>query len=259
METLKELYRYRELLWVWTVREIRIRYKQSLLGGAWAILQPLSLMLIFTAVFGYFVRVPSDGVPYPVFSYGALLPWTFFATSINFAVVSLINNMNLVTKIYFPREILPMASIGAALLDYVVAFALFLILMVVFQVPFHWTLLLLPLLLIIQIMLTIGVSLLGAAVTVSYRDLRFVVPLAMQVWMYLTPVVYPFSLVPERFRLIYMLNPMASLIDGYRQIALLGQVPRWEFTGIGAVMALALCSVGYLYFKRAEASFADII
>ena len=213
MQALRTLYQYRGLLWMWTFREVKVRYKQSLLGGAWAVLQPLSLMLIFTAIFGYFVKVPTDGVPYPIFSYSALLPWTFLATSISFAVPSMLNNMNLVTKIYFPREILPMASIGAAFLDYAIAFVLFVILMLAYQIPLRATLLLLPLLLVIQIILTLGISLIASAVIVFYRDVRFVVPLALQLWMYLSPVIYPVSSVPENWQALYMLNPMATLID----------------------------------------------
>lgn len=212
-----------------------------------------------TAVFGYFIRVPSDGIPYPVFSYAGLLPWTFFATSISFAVPSLINNIGLVTKIYFPREILPMAAIGAAFLDYVVAFVLLLVLMLVYQTPFHATMLLLPLLLIVQVTLTLALSLIASATLVFYRDVRFVIPLGLQVLMYLTPVVYPLSVVPEQYRALYLLNPMATLIDANRRLTLTGEMPLWGSFGIGAFISLALLWVGYAYFKRAERSFADLI
>jgi lipopolysaccharide transport system permease protein len=258
-ENIRELYRFRELLWVWTFREIRARYKQSILGGTWAILQPFSLMLIFTVVFSYLAEIPSDGIPYPVFSYSALLPWTFFATSVSFSVNSLIGNMNLVTKIYFPREVLPFASIGAAFLDYLIASSIFMLLMLYYQVPVHPTLLYLPLLLLVQITLTAGVSLLVASIVVFFRDLRFVVPLGLQLWMYATPIVYPLSLVPERFQSIYMLNPMASLIDGYRRITLLGQAPQWEYLVIGMLITITLLCVAYIFFKKAESVFADII
>jgi lipopolysaccharide transport system permease protein len=259
IENIRELYKTRELLWVWTLREIRARYKQSILGGIWAILQPLSLMLIFTAVFSYLAEIPSDGIPYPVFSYSALLPWTFFATSVSFGVNSLIGNMNLVTKIYFPREVLPFASIGASFLDYLIASSIFLVLLLYYQVPFQSTLLYLPMLLIIQIILTAGISLLVASTVVFFRDMRFIVPLGLQLWMYMTPIVYPLSLVPERFRLIYMLNPMASLIDGYRRITLLGQAPQWDYLVLGAGLSIALLWVSYFFFKKAESVFADII
>jgi lipopolysaccharide transport system permease protein len=256
---LRELSSYRDLLWMWTLREIKVRYKQSILGGAWAILQPLSLMLLFTIVFGYFLKVPTDGMPYPIFSYSALLPWTFFATSISFAVPSLVNNMNLVSKIYFPREILPIAAVGAALLDYAVSFVLFLVLMVLYQIPWHITMIWLPLLLAIQIVLTLGVSLLASAVLVYYRDVRFVVPLALQLWFYASPVIYPLSVVPERLQPLYLLNPMAVLIDSYRRITLYGQAPDWTYLLIAAVLSLLLFLIAYHYFRNAEATFADVI
>ena len=258
-QSLAELYRYRELLWMWTLREIKVRYKQSVLGGLWAVLQPLSLMLIFTAIFGYIVKVPTDGIPYPIFSFATLVPWTLFTTSVTFAVPSLLNNMNLVTKVYCPREIFPISSLGAALFDYIIALVLLLVLIPVYGWSLHATFLLLPLLLAVQIMLTLGMALLGSALTVLYRDVRFVVPLGLQLWMYATPIVYPLSLVPERFRAIYMLNPMASLMDGYRRITLLGQSPDWGYLGISAVVSLLVLVVGYAYFKHAEATFADII
>ncbi len=260
IDDLRSIFRSRELLLVWTQREIRVRYKQSLLGGLWAVLQPLSVMLIFTVIFGNFVRVPSDGIPYPVFSYCAILPWTFFANSISFSFPSLLNNMNLVTKIYFPREILPLAAIGAALLDYLVASVLFFVLMLIYQIPFHITLLLIPLLLVVQIILSIGVTLFASAIIVFLRDIRFVVPLVLQLWMYLTPIIYPLSQIPERFRGLYMIvNPMASIIDGYRRITLLGQPPQWEYIAVSAAISFLLFLIAYIYFKGAEDRFADVI
>jgi len=256
---LKLLYAYRELLWTWTLREIKVRYKQSALGAAWAILQPLSLTLIFTIVFSLFAQVPTDGIPYPIFAYTALLPWTLFTTSISFAVPSLVNNMHLVTKIYFPKEILPMATIGAALFDFLVATVLFVGMMMFYKVPLNSALLWGPLLLAIQIALIVGVSLLGAAVNVFYRDIRFVVPLALQLWMYASPVIYPVSLVPERFRFFYMLNPMAGLINSYRRIVLEGEPPVGIELILAGGLSLLLCILGYLYFKRTEPEFADIM
>jgi lipopolysaccharide transport system permease protein len=257
-QNIKELYRFRSLLWVWSLREIRIRYKQSVLGGIWAILQPFSSMLIFTVIFGVIVNVPTDGIPAPVFFYSALLPWTFFSSSISFAIPSLINNFNLVTKIYFPREILPIGSIIAAFIDFMIAFILYFILLVIYQVPIRITILWLPILIVLQILLTFGISFLGAALIVSYRDIRFVIPLGLQLWMYVTPVVYPLSIVPDRFRFLYMLNPMAGIIDSYRRI-LLGMMPQWSFMLFETVIIIFLFLAGYIYFKRKEAFFADII
>lgn len=255
-----ELFRYRELLWIWTFREIKVRYKQSFLGAAWAILQPLALMFVFTLVFSFLTRVPTDGdIPYPVFSYTALLPWTFFATSLSFGISSLIGNMNLVTKTYFPREILPLASIGAGFIDFLVATTVFLTLVLFYRVSLTWTVLWVPLILLLQILLMIGVTLLGAAAIVFYRDIRFIVPLGLQLWLYASPIIYPVSLVPERFRPFYMLNPMAGIIDSYRQVLLFGQPPTWSYLGLSAVVALAVFVIGYTVFMRLKMSFADIV
>ena len=258
-ENIQELIKFRGLLWVWSLREIRIRYKQSILGGIWAILQPLSYMVIFTVIFGFLVKVPTEGIPYPVFFYSALLPWTFFTSSISFAVPSLVNNFNLVTKIYFPREILPLGAIAAAFIDFIIASFMYLALLIIYQVPIRITILWLPVILLLQILLTLGVSLLGAALIVSYRDIRFIVPLGLQLWMYLTPVVYPLSTIPEQYRFFYMLNPMAWIIDSYRRIILLGQMPQWEYLALEVVIIVTLFVVGYFYFKRKEDAFADII
>ena len=259
MQNLRSLYHHRDLLWLWTMREVRVRYKQSFLGGAWAILQPLSLMVIFSVVFGYFVKVPTDGIPYPVFSYSALLPWTLFATSITFAVPSLVNNMTLVTKVYFPREILPFAAVGAAFIDYLVAAVLFIALMLLYSVPVRLTALFLPLLLLIQIILTLGISLMASALTVLMRDVRYIVPLALQLLMYLSPVVYPLSVVPDNLRVLYLLNPMAGLIENYRRITIYGLMPDWPTLLPSACIGVIILVAGYAYFKRAEGTFADII
>jgi lipopolysaccharide transport system permease protein len=259
IDHLRTLYRYRDLLWMWTLREIRIRYKQSFLGAAWAVLQPLALTAIFTLVFSYFVRISSDGIPYVVFAYTALLPWTLLSTSISFAVPSLVNNAQLVTKIYFPREILPLAAIGAALLDFLVALVVFAALLVLYQVPITGVSLWVPLLLAMQVLLMLGISLLAAGINVFYRDIRFVVPLALQLWMYATPIIYPVSMVPEWLRPFYMLNPMAGIVDSYRRVLLQGQAPvAVDLLSAGA-MSLLLFVLGYTFFKRAEPAFADIM
>jgi lipopolysaccharide transport system permease protein len=259
MKHVRILYRYRYLLWMWTVREIRVRYKQSLLGGAWAILQPLSLAIIFTVVFSVFARVPTDGVPYPIFAYAALLPWTLLATSVSFAVPSLVNNMNLVTKTYFPREILPLAVTAAAFIDFCIASMVFAVMMALYRIPVHWTLVWVPLLIGVQIMLILGVVLVGSAVSVFFRDVRFVVPLGLQLWLYATPVIYPESLVPERLRTLYMLNPMAGLIASYRRVVLRGLHPIPLDLGLAVAFSIALCIAAYRFFKRVERQFADII
>jgi lipopolysaccharide transport system permease protein len=259
LEHLGKLYQYRELLWMWALREIKVRYKQSVLGAAWAVLQPVALMIVLTVVFSFFARMPTGGVPYPIFSYTALLPWTFLSTSIAFAVPSMINNMNLVSKIYFPREILPLGSLIAALLDFLIASFVFLGLLVFYRVPASLNMLWVPLLLAIQIALTSGIVLFLSALIVSFRDLRFVVPLGVQIWMYGSPVIYPTSLVPERFRSLYMLNPMAGLIDSYRSVVLYGNAPNLPDLIPSALISASLLVSAYMYFKRSEVRFADII
>ena len=259
MNSLIKLYQYRDLLWLWIAREIRIRYKQSLLGIAWAILQPLALTVVFTVVFSKLVRVDTGGVPYPIFAYAALVPWTFFQTSIIFGVPSLINNLNLVTKVYFPREVLPLASMGAALLDFIIAFSILVVMLALYGVwPGVHALWLMPLL-AIQLILPTGVILLGSALIVFFRDVRFVIPLVTQVWMYATPIVYPVEMVPENLQPLYFLNPMAGIVDGYRRALIMGEAPRAPALLLATIMSSFLVFAGYALFKRVEPLFADLI
>lgn len=256
---LRELWQRRELLAAWTLREIRVRYKQSALGVAWAIVQPLSLMLIFTVVFTRFLRVATGDLPYPVFAYVALLPWTFFASALSQSATSVLNNMSLVSKVSFPREILPLAHVGAAGFDFLVAGLLFVGLLVWYRLPPHVTWLAAPLLLLIQVVLTIGLALLAAAVVVRFRDVRFVVPLALQLWLYATPIIYPAGLIPESWRWLLRLNPMAPLIEGYRRTLLEGGWPDWGGVAWSGAAALLLAGLGFYIFKRTETWFADIL
>lgn len=254
-----ELFAYRELLWSWVVRDIKVRYKQSLLGVAWAILQPLSATLIFSLVFSRFIRVSTDGVPHPIFYYSAMLPWTFLTSSISFGTSCLINNMNLVTKIYFPREILPISAVLASFVDFLIGTVIFIAMMLYYRVPLSLNWLWMPVLLLTQILLTLGIVFLASALNVFYRDIRFIVPLGTQLWMYLTPIIYPLSAVPERLRGLYMLNPMAGLIDSYRRIVLYAQSPHPTYLLTATLVSGTLFVIGYVYFKKAEVVFADVI
>jgi lipopolysaccharide transport system permease protein len=256
---LRLLYRYRDLLWLWTAREVRVRYQQSLLGMAWAVIQPLSLTLVFTLVFSHIVRIETGGIPYPVFAYSALVPWTFFAAALGFGIPSLVNNMNLVSKIYFPREILPLASIGAAAVDFAVAFLIFLGMMLVYHLPLRPQIWWLAPLLLLQIVLMLGVTLAGSAAIVFFRDMRFLVPLLTQVWMYATPVIYPMDMVPADLRPYFALNPMAGIVNGYRQVLLRGEAPAAAELLTSALLTVVVFLFGYLLFKRAEPLFADVI
>lgn len=253
------LHRHRELLMIWTMREIKVRYKQSILGGAWAVLQPVVLMLAYTIVFSLFIRLPSGGIPYPIFSYTALLSWTFLASSVTFAVPALINNLSLVTKVYFPREILPIASVGAAFIDFIIALVPFVALFIWYRIPATPTMFWVPALVLIQIALVLGIVLPASAMLVFYRDIRFIIPLAIQLWLYATPVIYPISVVPERFRLLYAVNPMVGIIDSYRRVLLQGVAPNPEYLGMSIVVSVVLAIAGYAYFKHSEESFADRI
>lgn len=244
---------------MWTLRELKVRYKQSYLGAAWAILQPLALMIVFTIVFSQFAKVPTDGIPYPLFSYVAVLPWTFLAVSLSLGVSSLVNNIALVTKVKFPREILPLGTIFASFVDLLIASLVFVGLLVFYRESIYPTVVWIPLLLLVQIILVVGIVLPISALNVSYRDFRFVVPLLLQLWLYASPVIYPTSAVPERWQVLYMLNPMAGLIESYRRVLLKGLPPDALHLGTAAIIAVLLLISGYIYFKRSEATFADII
>ncbi len=259
MSYLVHLYTYRDLLVLWTGREVRVRYKQSALGIAWAVIQPLVLTVVFTLVFSRLMQVDTGGVPYPVFAYSALVPWTFFATSLAFAIPSLVNNLNLVGKIYFPREILPLASIGAALLDFAMSGLVFVGMMFVYQIPLTLNVLWVIPLLFIQIILTVGVTLIGAALIVFFRDVRFVIPLLTQVWMYASPVIYPATMIPAQWQTLYFLNPMAGIIAGYRSALVLGETPNLFALLLATIVSVVLLLIGYATFKRSEPLFADLI
>jgi len=257
---LKELVSFRELLWTLTVREVKVRYNQTVLGVAWAVAQPLALMLAFSIFFGRFARIPSDGLPYPLFSYAALLPWTFFTTCLAFGVPSLVTNTSLVTKVYFPREILPLASVLSAGVDFFAAALCYGVLMAFYRVGPTLAFLYLVPLLFVQLVFTLAVTLILAAVNVSYRDVRYALPLVTQVWLYATPVIYPLSVVPERIRAAYIaLNPMAAVIEAYRRVLVAGSPPDLRMLLVSGLSSGVLLWAGYAYFKRAERAFADVI
>ncbi len=256
---LNELFSYRELLYVLTVREIQVRYKQSVLGIAWAVLQPLALMLMFTLIFSVLLKVPSDGLPYPVFAYSALLPWTFFSNSLNRAIPSLEANASLIKKIYFPREFFPISSMLAAFFDFLIASIVFLGLMLYYDVPFTANLLFVLPILVIQMLFTMGVCFFASALNAYYRDVKHALPLLVQLWMYATPIIYPMSLVPDRLKTFYLLNPTVGIMDGYRNVLAKGLPPDYFYLGVAAAGSIVLLLLGYLYFKRIEMTFADIL
>ena len=254
----REVWAYRELLAALAIRDIKVRYKQTVLGAAWAIIQPLTTMVIFTIIFGRLAQIPSEGFPYPVFVYSALLPWIFFANAISTSGNSLVGSTQLVSKVYFPRLIIPLSSIGAGLVDLLVSTAILLLLMLFYGVNLTSHVLLAPFLMFGVTLCALGVGTILSALTVSYRDFRFVIPFMVQIWMYLTPVVYGVGFIPENYRWLLMLNPMSGYIDGYRA-AFLGRPFDWAAIGISAAFTLVLFAIGTTYFQRVERRFADII
>jgi lipopolysaccharide transport system permease protein len=255
-----QLIRHRELLWMVTQREVKVRYKQTTLGALWALLQPVALMLVFTLFFSVFAGLNSGDVPYPLFSYIALLPWTFFATALSFAIPSLITNSHIITRIYFPREIIPLACVLAALVDFAIASLAFVVMLLAYHIQTTWNLLYVAPILFLQVEFTCAVCLLLSAFTVLYRDARFMLPLLIQLWMFATPVLYSLSVIPARFRGVYLaINPMAVVIDSYRRAVLSGRTPDLVEVAIALGISTLLLWVAYRYFKHLEHDFADII
>lgn len=255
----KNLYQYRELLLQLVARQIKTRYKQSVLGILWAILNPLFMMIIFTVIFSYFIRIPSDGIPYPLFSYCALLSWQFFSGSVSSATSSLTGNSSLVQQIYFPREIFPISSIIASFVDFLIASSIFVLMLVFYKVHITPYAFFAILLIVLQFLLIAGVSFLGSALNVFYRDVGFALNFLLQIWMYATPVIYPLSVVPEKLLPFYLLNPMVGIIDGYRRVVIQGIPPNWHYLAISAAVSFVLLLFSYWYFKKRESRFADVI
>lgn len=253
-----ELWRYRELLWVLTERDIKVRYKQTLLGSAWAIIQPVLLMVVFSIFFGGLAKMPSDGLPYPIFAFAALLPWTFFSGAVTNASNSLIGSAGLVSKVYFPRLVIPLSSIGSALVDFAIASSVLLLMMLWYDIGWGWKLALAPVLTAGIIFIALGVGVLLSALIVAYRDFRYVVPFMVQFWMFATPVAYPASLVPAEWRWLMFLNPMAGFIEGFRS-AFLDRPVDWTAIAISLSVAIAVFLAGVTYFEKVERSFADVI
>ena len=254
----RELWAYRELLWVLTMRDIKVRYKQTVLGAGWAIIRPVMTMVIFSVVFGQLAKMPSDGLPYPIFVYAGLLPWTFFSASIGASGQSLVGSAHLVSKVYFPRLIIPLSSVGAGLVDLLISTVVLLLMMLWFGVGWSFNLLAAPLLLLFVTFTALGVGTLLSALTVAYRDFTHLTPFMVQIWMYVTPVIFPVSLVPERWQWLMYLNPMTGLVEGFRS-AFLGKP--FDLTGLGISFAIALTLfvIGVAYFEKVERSFADLI
>ncbi len=256
---LPELWEYRELLYFLIWRDIKVRYKQTLLGAAWAIIQPVFTMLVFSLFFGKLAKVPSDNIPYPIFCYTALVPWTFFANGLAQSSNSLVGSSNLITKVYFPRLTIPVATVLAGVIDFLLAFAVLLVMMLYYGVPANINVFWLPLFLLLALVTSLGVGLWLSALNVQFRDVRYIVPFVIQFWMLATPIAYPSSLLREPWRTIYGLNPMAGVVEGFRW-ALLGVTtsPR-PMLIVSSLAALLILICGAFYFRRMEKNFADLV
>jgi len=256
---LRELWKYRELLYFLAWRDVSVRYKQTLLGAAWAIIQPFFSMIVFSLFFGRLANIPSEGVPYPIFNYTAMLPWTYFATAITASSNSLVGSANLLSKVYFPRLVIPVASVLPALVDFCIAFVVMLGMMLYYGIAPTWNALFLPAFLLLALVTALGVGLWLSAMNVQYRDVRYAVPFLVQFWLFLSPVVYPSSLVPEQWRLLYGINPMAGVIEGFRWALLgTGDGPG-PMLAVSVGAALLLLVSGAFYFRRMEKTFADVV
>ena len=256
---LREVWRFRELLYFLTWRDIKVRYKQTALGAVWAILQPLLTMVIFSVIFGGLAKLPSEGFPYPIFTFAALLPWQLFAFALNSASQSLVGNQNLISKVYFPRLVVPFSSVLAGVVDFLIAFLFLLAMMAYYDIHLSSTALMLPFFLLLALTSAVAVGLWLSALNVKYRDIRYVVPFLTQFWMYATPIAYTSSLIPEKWRWLYSLNPMTGVVEGFRW-ALLGKSGLDPFSlTVSTIAVVVLLVSGLYYFKRMETSFADII
>ena len=255
----KGLWLYRDLLITLSAHRVKVRYKQSVLGIAWAVLQPLSLMLIYTLVFAVFARIPTGGTPYPVMAFTGLLLWTLFSTALTSSTNGLVSHAHLVTKVYFPREILPLTYVVAALFDFAIAALLLAALMVYYHItPTINLLYAIPIVVILTCFVT-AMSLVFSALQVRFRDVGVAMPLFLQLWMFATPVVYPLSAVPQRFQSLYSLNPMVGVVDSFRTVVLSGTAPDLHGLGISAILSVLLLPACYIYFKHVEATLADVI
>ncbi|MEQ1885614.1 MAG: ABC transporter permease [Bryobacteraceae bacterium] len=256
---LREVWEYRELLYFLTWRDVKVRYRQTAIGAAWVVIQPLMTMLVFTVLFGRLAKMPSDGLPYPIFAFAGLLPWQLFSSALTGAANSLVGNQNLIAKVYFPRLIIPLSGILGSLVDFAVSFAILLVLMAYYRIWPTAAVWALPLFILLAMTTALAVGLWSAALNVKYRDVRHIIGFVVQFWMYATPVAYPSSLIPEKWRVLMGLNPMSGVVEGFRWALLGGQPTYGPLLGVSIVAVLVLLIGGLIYFRRTESTFADII
>ena len=257
--SLREVWEYWQLLYYLVWRGVKVRYKQTIIGAAWAVIQPLMTMLIFTVIFGNLAKIPSDGLPYPVFAFTALLPWSYFSQAIQRSGTSLVSDANLVRKVYFPRLILPLAAVIAPLIDFCISFLVLLLMMVWYGIAPTWRMATMPLFMLLGLMTALAAGLWLSALNARYRDVGHAIPFLTQFWMYATPIAYPLSLVPEKWRTIYGLNPMVGVVEGFRWSFLGKESPVFEVIAASVVVVLVLLIGGIVFFKRGEDTFADVL
>ncbi|MBM4032654.1 MAG: ABC transporter permease [Planctomycetes bacterium] len=254
----REIWRYRELLYFLAWRDVKVRYKQTVLGFLWAFLQPFTKMVVFSAIFGGLAKIDSEGFPYPIFLYAGLLPWQFFSESLSRSSQSVVGSSNLITKVYFPRLIIPLSAIGACLLDFAISFTILIGLMFYYSVPPTLATLIVVPLVALTIFAAFGVGCLLSALDVTYRDFRYMIPFVIQIWMFLTPVLYPVKVVPSAWQWLLLLNPLTGIVDAYRS-ALLGKPFNWPSLAVSTGVIVVAILIGTLYFRKTERRFADII
>jgi lipopolysaccharide transport system permease protein len=255
----RELWEYRELLYFLTWRDVKVRYKQTALGAAWAIIQPFFIMVVFSLFFGWLAKVPSDGIPYPLFTFCALLPWQLFAHALTESSNSLVANERLITKVYFPRLVVPISAVLGGLVDFAIAFVILLLMMVYYGTVPTWAILTLPGFILLAVLTALGVGLWLSALNVQYRDVRYTLNFLIQFWLFATPVAYPSSLIPERWRALYGLNPMAGVVEGFRWALLGKSEPPGSMLAVSIVVVILILVGGLFYFRRMEQQFADIV
>jgi len=255
----KEIWKYRELFYFLTKRDIKVRYKQTVLGGLWAIIQPFCTMVVFSIFFGRLAKLPSDGIPYPIFVYAGLLPWTYFANSITNSGNSLVGSANLITKVYFPRVIIPASASLAGLLDFFIAMTILFVMMVYYGLYPGIEIVILPFLIGLTFLCAVGVGLWLSAMNVQYRDIRYAIPFIIQIWMFVSPVIYPASLVTERYKWVLALNPMGGVINAFRACVLGHKSVDWMILCVSTMTILVLFFSGLYYFRRMEKTFADVV
>jgi len=255
----KEILKYKEILYFYIIKDIKIRYKQTVLGGLWIMIQPLMAMVVFSLFFGKWGKIPSDGVPYPIFCFAALVPWNYFSKAVSNSATSLVSSSALISKVYFPRVIIPFSPIFAGLIDFVFAFLILLGMMVFFQVSPTIMIIFIPFLIVLMMAIAGGVGMILSALNAKYRDVAYIMTFLIQTWMFISPVIYPTSMMPERYHLIYALNPMTGIIEGFRSV-LLGTIPfPYHLLLVSIIVSLILIVIGTVYFKKMEIYLTDVL